>query len=63
MELLSIKEKLIEVTKSIDSETTIDDVMENIFSLNKVEKGLQQVSDGKVISHFDLKKQVSEWKQ
>lgn len=63
MELLSIKDKLIEVTENINSETTIDDVMEKMFLIYKIEKGMQQVGEGKVISHSELKNQVFEWKR
>ena len=63
MELLSIKDKLKEVTENIDSETTIDDIMERMFLIYKVEKGIQQVAEGKVISHSELKNHVLEWKR
>lgn len=63
MELLSIKDKLIEVTENINSETTLDDIMESMFLIYKVEKGLQQVNEGKVIYHSELKNQVLEWKR
>jgi hypothetical protein len=63
MELLSIKDKLIEVTENINSETTIDDIIERMFFIYKIEKGLQQVKEGKVISHSILKNQVLEWKR
>jgi hypothetical protein len=63
MELLSIKDKLIEVTENINSETTIDDIMERMFLIYKIEKGLRQVNDGFVISQSELKNQVMEWKR
>jgi hypothetical protein len=62
MELLSIKDKLIEVTENITSETTLDDIMESMFLIYKIEKGLQQVKEGKIIYHSELKNQVLEWK-
>ncbi|MBM2814474.1 MAG: hypothetical protein HW421_1236 [Ignavibacteria bacterium] len=63
MELLSIKDKLIEVTENINSETTFDDIMERMFLIYKIEKGLQQVNAGQSISHSELKNQVLEWKR
>jgi hypothetical protein len=63
MELLSIKDKLIEVTENINSETTLDDIMESIFLIYKIEKEIQQVKEGNVIYHSELKNQVLEWKR
>ena len=62
MELLTIKDKLIEVTENINSNTTIDDVVEKMLLIYKIEKGLMQIEQGNVIQHSDLKKQVLEWK-
>lgn len=63
MELLSIKEKLIEVTENINSETTIDDVLEKMIFIYKIEKGIKQVEEGNIIAHSEMKNQVLEWKR
>jgi len=61
MEILSIKDKLIEVTENINSETTMDDIIEQMFFIYKIEKGIQQVKEGNIIHHSEIKKQASEW--
>jgi hypothetical protein len=63
MNLLSIKDKLIDVTQNINSETTFDELIERMFLIYKIEKGILQVNEGKVISHSDLKAQVVGWKR
>lgn len=61
MELLSIKEKLMESVEKINAETSFDDFIDNMFMIYKIEKGLEQVNNGKIISNQDLKNQVEQW--
>ena len=52
------------VQKSIDrlpQEFSIDELIEQLIFIEKVEEGLQQSRDGKVISHEDVKSMVSKW--
>ena len=52
------------VQKSIDrlpSEFSIDELIEQLIFIQKVEEGLQQYRDGKVVSHEDIKSIISKW--
>jgi len=45
----------------MEDDTTVDDVMEKLFVIYKVEKGLQQIEDGKFLTHAEVKDRVAGW--
>ncbi len=52
------------VQKSIErlpQEFSIDELIEQLIFIEKVEEGLQQSRDGNVISHEDVKSMISKW--
>jgi hypothetical protein len=52
------------VQKSIErlpQEFSIDELIEQLIFIEKVEEGLQQSRDGIVISHEDVKSMISKW--
>ena len=52
------------VQKSIDrlpSQFSIDELIEQLIFIQKVEDGIQQSKDGNVISHEDVKSVISKW--
>lgn len=52
------------VQKSIDrlpSQFSIDELIEELIFIQKVEDGLQQSTDNKVVSHEDVKSAISKW--
>ena len=52
------------VQKSIErlpQEFSIDELIEQLVFIEKVEEGLQQSRDGNVISHEDVKSMISKW--
>ena len=52
------------VQKSIDrlpSEFSIDDLIEQLIFIQKIEDGLQQSRDGNVVSHEDVKSIIGEF--
>jgi hypothetical protein len=55
------KDKVMETIKEFPQEFNLDDLIEKLVFMDKVEKGLQQVSDGKTISHENLKEKIKKW--
>ena len=52
------------VQKSIDSlpsQFSIDELIEELIFIQKVEDGLQQSRDNDVVSHEDVKAAISKW--
>jgi hypothetical protein len=55
------KEQLIETIKQLSPEFSVDEVMERILLLEKIETGLQQSQKGKVTPDEDLDKKLPKW--
>ncbi len=52
------------VQKSIDrlpSQFSIDELIEQLIFIQKVEDGIQQSKDSNVVSHEDVKSVISKW--
>ena len=56
-----MKEPLIETIKQLPPEFSVDEVIDKIFLLENIEKGLQQSQKGKVTPDEDLDKKLPEW--
>ena len=55
------KEKVLEVITDLPEEFSIDDLVDRLIVLDKIEKGLLEVKEGKVISHEEAKEKMSKW--
>lgn len=55
------KEQLIETINQLPLEFSVDEVIDKIFLLENIEKGLQQSQKGKVTRDEDLAKKLPEW--
>ena len=57
----TVKQKILKVVQDLPEEINFEDVMERLYFLYKVEKGLQQADAGKKISHEEAKRQMKKW--
>lgn len=55
------KEKAIETIKEFPAEFDLDELIEKLIFVDKVDKGLKQIEDGKVIGHHEVKEIVKKW--
>jgi predicted transcriptional regulator len=55
------KKKIINSLRSLPEKTTVEDAMERLYLLTKIEKGIKQADEGKCISHEDAKKKMKKW--
>lgn len=51
-----LKRKIVEAVESLPDDATVDDAIERLYFLGKVERGLEQSEAGELISHEDIKK-------
>ena len=49
------------VIKTLPEETSVEEAMEKLYLLSKIEKGLKQADAGKVISHKEVEKRLKKW--
>ena len=55
------KEKLLETIKQLPSKFSVDEVIDRIFLLDKIETGLQQSQTGQVTPDEELEKKLPKW--
>jgi predicted transcriptional regulator len=55
------KDKAIEVIKSLPEEFSIEELMDRLILLNKVETGLRQAEQGETFTTDQAKKVMKEW--
>ncbi len=49
------------VIKTLPEETSVEEVMEKLYLLSKIGKGIQQADTGNVISHKEAEKRLKKW--
>lgn len=55
------RDKAIEAVKEFPQEFGLEDLIERLVFLEKVEKGLQQVEQGQTIPHEKVKEMTKKW--
>ena len=55
------KDKAIEVIKSLPEEFSIEELMDRLILLNKIETGLRQSEQGETFTTDQAKKVMKEW--
>ena len=58
---MTTKEKVIKVVRDLPDDASLEDVMERLLFLAKIEKGLQQADAGRTIPHDKIKKKMAKW--
>jgi predicted transcriptional regulator len=59
MAINTIKDKVLEAVEKLPSDATIEDAMERLFFLAKVERGMEDAEAGKTISHEEAKRRLT----
>lgn len=57
------KDNLIQSIKSLPDSFTIDELINQLIFIEKVEEGLKQSDEGKVISNEDVKEIIEKWSE
>ena len=58
---MSTKEKVIDGLKKLPDSVTIDEILDQIFLIEKIEIGIQQSDNNMVVSEDDLEKRLHKW--
>jgi hypothetical protein len=56
-----LKDDLVEFAGNLPQEIELDDILDSIILLNKIENGTSQVENGEVFSLEEVKGIVSKW--
>lgn len=52
------KDRLLEAVQQLPADVTVEQAMERLYFLAKVEKGLRQVREGETLSHTEAKRRL-----
>ena len=55
------KKAILEVVNELPNDVKLDEVIERLIILEKIESGLDDVKNGRVIDHSTLKKLSKKW--
>ncbi len=55
----SLKQRVLEVMEQLPPNATVEDLMERLFFLAKVERGLADADAGRVVPHEEVSKRFS----
>jgi predicted transcriptional regulator len=55
------KQRAIKAIQILPDDSSYEDIMERLYFMQKVETGLKDVEEGRVVSHEEVKKRLSKW--
>ena len=58
---MNAKDRVIEAIKSLPDDAKLEDVIDRLFLLLKVQKGLEQADAGETVSQKDARERMSRW--
>ena len=48
---------------TLPANATLEDIQYHLYVIQKVEQGLQDIEEGRVISHEEMKKEILSWQK
>ena len=61
MEAIDIKTQAHEVIEKLPEDCSWEDVQYHLYAVEKIQKGLKCVEEGRTISHKEVKKRLGKW--
>ncbi len=56
-----LKKEAIETITNLPDDVDMDEIMYRLYVLDKIRKGQEAVSQGRTISHEELKREIDKW--
>ena len=56
---MSIKEQILQVIQRLPDEVSVDEAIERLYLIRKIEIGIRQANAGDVMPHDEFKKQMA----
>jgi len=54
----SVKQRVIEAVEALPADATVEDAMERLYFLAKIERGLEQADSGDTLTHQEAKQRL-----
>lgn len=58
---MTTKEKVMESLQDLPDDVSIEDVMERLLFLSKIQEGIRQADAGHTLSHAQVKESMAKW--
>jgi predicted transcriptional regulator len=58
---MTTKEKVLEAIQNLPEDAEIEEAMERLLLLAKIERGIKQAEAGETLSHEEVKQRMSKW--
>lgn len=58
---MTLRERAIRAIEAMPDEATIDDVIERLYFISKVEQGITEADQGRVVSNQDARQRLARW--
>jgi hypothetical protein len=58
---MTTKEKVIHAVEDLPDDATIEDAMERLLFLAKIERGILQADAGQTIPHAEVREKIAKW--
>jgi hypothetical protein len=59
--MIKEKDKVIEIIRALPDESTVDDIMEELYFRMQIDRGVAELDEGKGISHQDVRQRLARW--
>ena len=57
----SAKEQMIKLAQELPEDATLEDAMDRLFLLYKVDRGIEQASSGHKVSQAEARRRMDQW--
>jgi len=57
------KAEALELIKQLPEDVTTGGIMEELFFKQQIEKGLEDVAEGRILTHQELKERIARWRK
>ncbi len=58
----NVKENIISFLRTLPDDVTIEDIMYHLYVRKKIQRGLEDVKEGRTVSHEEMQNLISTWK-
>ena len=59
--ILSAKETSLNLIKKLKDDITYEEIMYELYFLQKIENGVRDIENGRTVSHEEVKKELEKW--
>lgn len=61
MPTVTTKQKVMEAVRDLPDDASIEDAMQRLLFLAKIDRGIQQADSGQTISHAQVREKMAKW--